>query len=106
MTTDLGYQVHVELGYVVTGTAAAYAEQAEAKQIRLNIEAQPELGHVEVDPERMAQVLGNLVSNALRYTPEDGQIRLFTHPAAPYIHAQRPSTHEWPMFCIISLCFH
>lgn len=31
---------------------------------------------MEVDPERMAQVLGNLVSNAIRYTPEGGAIVL------------------------------
>lgn len=36
----------------------------------------PDLPLVEVDVERIAQVLGNLVSNALRYTPSGGEIRL------------------------------
>ena len=59
--------------------AASYAEQAEAKQIQLTIDCDPTLASVEVDAERMAQVLGNLVSNALRYTSEQGAIRLLAH---------------------------
>jgi signal transduction histidine kinase len=35
-----------------------------------------ELPAVEVDPERITQVLGNLVSNALRHTPPGGLITL------------------------------
>jgi two-component system sensor histidine kinase BaeS len=34
------------------------------------------LPQVEVDPGRIAQVLENLMSNALRYTPEGGQVIL------------------------------
>ena len=31
---------------------------------------------IQVDSERMSQVLGNLVNNAIRHTPEGGQITL------------------------------
>jgi two-component system sensor histidine kinase BaeS len=57
-------------------TASAHAAQARKRQVALKVEAAPDLPTVEVDPERMAQMLGNLVSNALRYTPEGGQITL------------------------------
>ncbi len=57
-------------------TAAAHAAQAHKRQVALTVEAVPGLPEVEVDPERMAQVLGNLVSNALRYTPTGGQVTL------------------------------
>jgi signal transduction histidine kinase len=34
------------------------------------------LPEVNIDPERMAQVLGNLLSNAIKYTPEGGDIAI------------------------------
>ncbi len=57
-------------------SAAAHRVQAQAQGIDLAVTAAPDLPCVDVDPERMAQVLGNLVSNALRYTPRGGSIRL------------------------------
>jgi signal transduction histidine kinase len=56
--------------------AAAYRHQAEQQNITLKVEVQPDLAEISMDPERMEQVLGNLVSNALRYTPEGGEICL------------------------------
>jgi signal transduction histidine kinase len=56
--------------------AAAYAPQAAARGIALAVDAAPDLPEVAVDPERMVQVLGNLVTNALRHTPAGGRIDL------------------------------
>ena len=56
--------------------AAAYAPQACAREITLQVSVGSELPEIVVDPERMVQVLGNLVTNALRYTPSGGQIAL------------------------------
>lgn len=56
--------------------AAAYRAQAVERAIALEVTAPDALPAVEVDPERMAQVLGNLLSNALRYTPPGGRITL------------------------------
>lgn len=57
-------------------TAAAHQHQAQQLAIVLQVQAPPDLPPIWVDPERMAQVLGNLVRNALRYTPANGQITL------------------------------
>jgi len=57
-------------------TAAAHLPRAQQLEIALRVAADEGLPSVNVDPERMAQVLGNLVSNALRHTPAGGQISL------------------------------
>lgn len=56
--------------------AAKYRHQAEKQRILLTVEAKDDLPEIEGDPGRMEQVLGNLVSNALRFTPENGEIVL------------------------------
>jgi len=57
-------------------TALAYMVQAQEKDITIQVEARDALPEVQVDAERMSQVLGNLVNNAIRHTPEGGQITL------------------------------
>ena len=46
---------------------------------QLQVEADDDLPAMQIDRERMAQVLANLVSNALRYTPSGGIITLLAH---------------------------
>ena len=57
-------------------TALAFMVQAQEKDITLQVEAGDMLPEIQVDSERMSQVLGNLVNNAIRHTPEGGQITL------------------------------
>ena len=56
--------------------AEAYEVKAQEKQIHLSVNVPDDLPQIEVDPDRMVQVLGNLVNNALRFTPEMGEIGL------------------------------
>jgi signal transduction histidine kinase len=53
-----------------------YSHQARQKKISMLVKAAPDLPEIQVDPERMKQVLSNIVDNALRYTPENGRIHL------------------------------
>jgi two-component system sensor histidine kinase BaeS len=61
---------------LLVNTAAAYAREVQERNVTLQIKTSPELPEIDVDPHRMTQVLGNLVSNALRYTPDGGLIVL------------------------------
>jgi two-component system, NtrC family, sensor histidine kinase KinB len=63
---------------------AAYRD----KGIKLETEIADDLADVRVDTDRVGHVFTNLLSNALRYTPSGGTVRL-TAVADPYAHAVR-----------------
>jgi signal transduction histidine kinase len=62
----------VDLASLARERLAIWSEQADQKGIGLHDELQP--AHVQGDPRRLAQVLDNLLSNALRYTDAGGQV--------------------------------
>jgi signal transduction histidine kinase len=66
----------VPVAALLERTAAAYRSQAQDQNVSLEFITEPNVPNIEADQERMAQVLGNLVSNALRYTPSGGWIKL------------------------------
>jgi signal transduction histidine kinase len=63
--------------------AAAYRHQANEKDIVITIQTEPSTPDIHVDQDRMVQVLGNLVGNALRYTPPGGEITLGARVRGP-----------------------
>lgn len=73
--------------------AQSYRVQAIDKGISLKVEASPTLPVLNVDPQRLTQVLGNLLQNALRYTPTGGAVTLSaalqeTNNALPSVQLQ------------------
>ncbi len=53
------------------------------KQIRLETEVAPEVNRATLDPGRFKQVLYNYLSNALKFTPDGGNVRVRVLPEAP-----------------------
>ena len=66
----------VDLAVLIHETAAGFRPQADAAQVTLEVEGSGDPPLLNLDPERMRQVLHNLLANALRYTPPGGSIRL------------------------------
>jgi signal transduction histidine kinase len=61
---------------LLTAARDAAAARCAQADIDLRLHVPEGLPHIRVDVDRMAQVLGNLVDNALRHTPRGGQVTL------------------------------
>ena len=64
---------------LLQAAAAAARDSYDAKGVTLVVGRGTTEGQVLVDPQRLAQVLGNLLDNALRHTPPAGTVTLTTH---------------------------
>jgi signal transduction histidine kinase len=82
----------VSVPELLNRVATAYRHQAERQQITLSLQAEKTVPDIEADSERLVQVLGNLMSNALRYTPEGGQIVLAARSQANRVLVQVKDT--------------
>jgi two-component system OmpR family sensor kinase/two-component system sensor histidine kinase BaeS len=66
----------MDAGALLHRIAARFRPEAERRGVALNAAPDPGLPLVEADAQRMEQVLGNLLSNALRHTPAGGHVTL------------------------------
>ncbi len=71
------------LSEVVDEAVRSARRQIEEKKQSLAIEIPADLPFVWADRTRLIQILVNLISNANKYTPEDGQIAVFAAPIEP-----------------------
>ncbi|HWI61170.1 MAG TPA: phosphate regulon sensor histidine kinase PhoR [Symbiobacteriaceae bacterium] len=63
-----------QLQQLVQDTVGRFATRAEGQGVELRLEISPDLPELQGDIARLAQVLINLVDNALKYTPSGGSV--------------------------------
>src|SRR6185503_10501297 len=64
-----------DLSELIRDTVAGFESQAKEKEINLGV-ALIEMEELNIDPQRVREVLTNLISNALRYTPIQGEVNV------------------------------
>jgi two-component system sensor histidine kinase/response regulator len=61
-------------------TLSSFKPQADAKSVKLGMDVPAELPSVYGDREKLEQILTNLVGNAMKFTPEGGEITVSARP--------------------------
>jgi two-component system OmpR family sensor kinase/two-component system sensor histidine kinase BaeS len=70
------YKESIAPGALIHSVAQSFAQQARSRGVELRVAELPSLPEVEADPQRIAQVLSNLVANSLGHTPAGGPVLL------------------------------
>jgi len=92
----------LDAGTMIERAVIAATARARQQQIKLRAEPPTTALTVSADPQRLAQILGNLIENALRYTPVGGSVivRVSSELSAGG-HATQSSklkTYNWVVF--------
>ena len=81
---DLGDATSVRIDWrsIVQAVASAHEDEAAAKGITMSVKLSDDPLVVAGEREAMRQILDNLVSNAIKYTPKSGQVWIDAHKTA------------------------
>jgi len=84
----------VRVDEIVHRVAEAFNWQVESKGLTLRVDVPADLPLVDVDPERIGQVLRNLLSNAILHTPAGGEIDIVARAGGKWVTVAVKDTGE------------
>ncbi len=84
----------VDVSDLLADAATSFSPQAEAAGITIRVDPPSEPRVMQADPGRMDQVMGNLVSNAIRHTSEGGTVTLAAEPMEGSVRIKVTDTGE------------
>lgn len=70
-----------QVSAVIYAAADVVRPAADARRVRLVLDVDPDVGATLADPERLQQIVWNLLSNAVRFTPAGGRVAVTAHRA-------------------------
>lgn len=76
-------KVRTDLSTLVRKTVASFSGWFSEKHITSRLQTPDQPVELELDPDKITQVLNNLLSNALKFTPAQGKILVALHAADP-----------------------
>lgn len=81
-------RVPVSLGQIVSEIAEEQQPYLESRGHALTLEIAEALPLVDGDPDRISQVVINLLGNAIKYTPDGGRIHIRVHAEPDWVHLE------------------
>jgi signal transduction histidine kinase len=71
---------NLELRQLIELTASSLRPQADGKSIQIEVEVPEQIPAVYGDPEKIEQILTNLIGNSIKFTPDGGKILITAEP--------------------------
>jgi PAS domain S-box-containing protein len=84
----------VAVSAILLATLDVVRPAAEAKRIELVAKVSDQVGEIVADPDRLQQVIWNLLTNAVRFTPTEGSITLSAERIDSYVRIVVSDTGE------------